>query len=86
MKLKAFISLIHSGQFFQLLRLSRLLESVYLADFLAGAASSGALRVLAGGPAALDRLAGELGIAAPYRDILEAWLRVGVRLKELRLA
>lgn len=83
MKFKAFLSLIRGGQFFHILRLSRLLESVYRADFLSTSASSGVLRLLAAGPASLDRLAAELRLEAPYRNALEAWLQVGVRLKEL---
>jgi hypothetical protein len=57
LRLKAFWSLIRRGQFFHILRLSRLLDSFYRAGFLSAAASSGVLRHLASGPAPLESLA-----------------------------
>ena len=53
--------------------------------FLSGAASSGILDRLARAAASLDELAAEFAPRADLRDALEAWLRFGVTLRQLRV-
>jgi SAM-dependent methyltransferase len=84
MRLRTLLALARSGQLGLLLSTSRALRPYYRLAFLAAAASSGALKVLAEGPVPLDALAARLGVPRSMRDGLEAWLRVGVWVGELR--
>jgi SAM-dependent methyltransferase len=83
MRLGTLIRWLGGGELLLLLRVGRLLAPVYRADFLAAAASSGLLRLLAAGPAPSGRIAKELGIPESAIGVLEEWLAVGVRLREL---
>ena len=84
MRLRTLLALVRSGQLGLLLSTSRALRPYYRLSFLAAAASSSVLKVLAEGPVPLDALAARLGAPPSMRDGLEAWLRLGVWLGELR--
>lgn len=84
MRLRTFVSLLRSGRLGVLLGTSRALRPYYRLSFLAACVSSGMLELLAGGPMPLDRIAASLGTPPSMRDGLEAWLRFGVWLGELR--
>jgi SAM-dependent methyltransferase len=83
MRLATLIGWLRSGELPLLLRTGRLVAPVYRANFLAAAARSGLLRLLAAGPAPAARIAKELGIPEDGTGALEEWLAVGVRLREL---
>lgn len=85
MRLRTLVSLVRSRRLGVLLSTSRALRPFYRLSFLGTAASSGVLRMLAAGPVPLERLAAGLGASSAMRDGLEAWLRLGVWLGELRL-
>jgi SAM-dependent methyltransferase len=84
MKLRTLAALLRSGRLGVLLGTSRALRPYYRVSFLASGVSSGMLELLAGGPVPLDRIAASIGAPASMRDGLEAWLRFGVWLGELR--
>ncbi|MFJ2664220.1 methyltransferase domain-containing protein [Nocardia fluminea] len=63
----------------------RFVTPLYRASFLVAALESGVLRQLADGARDLDDLADGLGIAGD-RQLLRAWLDLGVRFGELRFA
>ncbi|MEZ4361179.1 MAG: methyltransferase domain-containing protein [Kofleriaceae bacterium] len=84
MKPRTIAKLLRTGQVPVLLRLEFMVRPLYRASFVAQAASSGVLSLLAGGPATLDHLADHLGTAPEDHEMLRGWLELGVRLKELR--
>src|SRR6059036_3299355 len=61
MRLRTLLTLVRSGQLGLLLSTSRALRPYYRLSFLAAAASSSVLKVLAEGPVPLDALAARLG-------------------------
>ena len=83
MRFAGLIRWLGSGELALLARTSRLLTPLYRASFLAAAASSGLLRLLAAGPAPPGRIARELGIPEGASDVLDEWLAIGVHLREL---
>lgn len=83
MKPRTIAKLLRTGQVPVLLRLELLVRPLYRASFVASAASSGVLALLAGGPVPFDRIALHLGTAPDDHEMLRGWLELGVRLKEL---
>ena len=83
MKLKTLMLFLKGGVFLTLLRSARLLPSYYRVIWLAAGARHGLLRTLAEGPKPLDALALEMAPDPKHRDALEAWLGLGVRLREI---
>ena len=83
MRISTLFEWVGNGQLVLLLGANRLLTALYRTFFIMAAAECGLLRLLAAGPATLDRIAAELGVRDGERDGLEAWLAVGVRLREL---
>src|SRR5262249_25693993 len=70
-----------------ILRVARLLPPFYRACYVAALAENGMLDVLASGPVPFEQLAARFcPTGTPgERDALDAWLGVGVSLKELRV-
>ncbi len=83
MRPKSFIQFLQSGMLRVMRRGMRLFPAYYRVAWLAAAARCGLVRSLAGGPRTLETLAVEMAPDARDRDALEAWLGLGVRLKEL---
>jgi SAM-dependent methyltransferase len=81
---RTFFNLWRSGQLAFPLRLTRLMQPVYRAAFLASAAKQGILRRLAAGPVPLPQLAEDLASDPIAMETLEAWLQVGVQSGELQ--
>ena len=79
-----FFKLWKSGQLALPTRLTRLMQPVYRAAFLATAAQQGILRRLAAGPVPLPQLAADLTSEPGGLEALEAWLQIGVQTGELR--
>jgi len=84
MKLRTVLSLLRSGELGLLLSATGAMRRHHRLVFLAAGTSSGLFARLAKGPVPLDRLADGLLADPSMRDGLEAWLRVGVGLGELR--
>ena len=85
MKFSTFLASWRTGRLPLLLRLDRLLHPLYRVTFLASASACGLLRRLSGGPVSFEGIAAELAPAPRDREALEAWLHLGVQLKELGL-
>lgn len=85
MKTATLLSLLRDGRGVTLLATTRAMRAAYHIPFLAAAAECGLLRLLARGPASLERVATELGAGPALRDGLEAWLGLGVSLGALGL-
>jgi len=81
--LRTAISLSRRGRLRLLWKVTSLFDPFYRMSFVASAASSGLLALLAGGPLPFDRLAAELSPEPSGHDALYAWLDLGVRLGEL---
>src|SRR5207253_1371805 len=84
MKLRTVLSLLRSGELGLLLSATGAMRRHHRLVFLAAGTSSGLFARLAKGPVPLNRLADGLLADPSMRDGLEAWLRVGVGLGELR--
>ncbi len=84
MKLFTLWSLLRGGRLPLLLKLSRLLNSSYRANFLSAAAASGLLDLLAAGPVPFQEIAARLAPDPAFLDALTSWLQVGVKLGDLR--
>jgi len=83
MKPKTLLKFLKGGSFLTLRRSVRLLPSYYRVLWVAAAARHGLLRTLAEGPKPLDALAIEMAPDPNHRDALEAWLGLGVRLRQI---
>jgi hypothetical protein len=84
MNLRAFLSLLQSGQLAAFIALGRTTRAYHSVAFLAAGLRSGWLQRLATGPVPLATLAADLQLAPERRDGLETWLQVGVAVGELR--
>jgi SAM-dependent methyltransferase len=84
-KLATLVSMARTGDLQLHLRIQRVLNPVYRAFFLSGAASHGVLARLARGPVSFEALAADVAPAPDAHRRLSAWLRVGLALGELRL-
>jgi SAM-dependent methyltransferase len=82
---RTFFNLWRSGQLGLPMRLTRLMQPVYQAAFLASAAKQGILRRLAAGPVPLPQLGEDLASDPIAMETLEAWLQVGVQSGELQV-
>ncbi len=85
MKPKTFIDFLGKGRFWVILLSAKAITPYYRVVWLAAAVSSGLLRSLEGTARSLDELAAEMAPDPNHRDSLEAWLRLGVRLGDLKL-
>jgi SAM-dependent methyltransferase len=83
MRFKTFIRFFEAGKLRTMFRGMRLFGSYYRVIWLAAAARCGLLQSLARGSKSLDLLAAEMAPEAAQRDALEAWLGLGVGLKEI---
>jgi SAM-dependent methyltransferase len=85
MLLKPFFGILRDGRLTALAGVGSELKSFYKITYLAAAGEAGLLQRLAAGPATLDALAEFFGADGQGREALEAWLRMGVRLRLLKL-
>src|SRR6516225_8650247 len=85
MSFKPFFRLFRDGRLSALLGVGSGLKTFYKLTYLAAAGEAGLLGRLAAGPATFDSLAEFYGARGQGREALEAWLRMGVRLRLLRL-
>ena len=85
MSLKPFLGLLREGRLKALLGVGAELKSFYRLTFVAAAGEAGLLSRLAAGPATLDSIAESFSAMGQGRDALEAWLRMGIRLRLLTL-
>lgn len=86
MKLNTLVSIARSGRLRALRALAGLTPDFYRAAFLVAAARCGLLQLLALRPSTLTEIRTALEIEAGSEGGLEAWLRVGGSIGELRLA
>jgi SAM-dependent methyltransferase len=84
MNIRTLVSLLGNGQLAPLLSTTKAVRTYYRLTFLAAGLSTGFLKKLAHGPVPLDALAVDLGVNSAMRDGLEAWLKFGVVVRELR--
>ncbi len=85
MPLKPFLRLWRDGQLPALLGVTGELKSFYNLTYLAAAGEAGLLNRLASGPATFDSLAEFYSVSGRGREALEAWLQMGIRLRQLSL-
>ena len=83
MSLRSFFRLLRDGQLQALLGVGAGLKSFYKLTYLAAAGEAGLLKRLAPGPATFDSLAALYAADGQGREALEAWLQMGVRLRQL---
>jgi SAM-dependent methyltransferase len=83
MKLRTLLAMAGKSGLF--LRMQMMSVPAFRMYFLSAAASCGILERLRRGPASLDELAAEFAPRMDLRDSLEAWLRFGVSLRQLRI-
>ncbi len=75
------LKLLMNHQLLPALRANALYEPFYRLSFMAGAAKCGLLADLAQGPLSFDEIAANHGQpGAKFREAIEAWLHLGVRL------
>jgi len=75
------LKLLMNRQLLPALRANALYEPFYRLSFMAGAAKCGLLADLAQGPLSFDEIAANHGQpGAKFREAIEAWLHLGVRL------
>jgi len=84
MKLKTLIELVRNGQFSLVLSFRKPIIEFYRVCFVHAGLSNGTMEKLVDGPVSVETLSKQLGDVA-NRDGLEAWLDLGVSLKELEL-
>jgi SAM-dependent methyltransferase len=73
------------GDLSLLYSVTKLALPCYRVAFLASGLSSGWLKALGSGPQSLDSLVAKFGVDRSMADGLQAWLRLGVALGELRV-
>jgi 4-hydroxy-2,2'-bipyrrole-5-carbaldehyde O-methyltransferase len=83
--LKPLLRMMRDGRLTALRGVSADLPSFYKLTWLAAAGEAGLLHLLSTGPAPLDTLAAFCAANGQGREALEAWLRMGVRLRLLTL-
>ena len=83
-KISTLVSLWRSGQIGVLLSTARAMRRYHRLAFVAAGVSSGIFKKLASGPVPFDDLATEIAPDPSMTDGLEAWLRLGVTLGEIR--
>jgi SAM-dependent methyltransferase len=86
MKLRTLLSLLFGARTRPVLGVMRHLRPFYRACYVAGLADNGMLAVLAAGPVPFETLVTRFSPtgARRERDALDAWLRLGVSLKEVK--
>lgn len=83
MKLKTALALSRGGRLRLLWKVTGLFTPIYRISFVASASTCGLLRLLADGPRPLAEIAETLAPDPATHPGLEAWLDLGVRLREL---
>jgi len=85
MGLKALGELFQDKQLFLLLELVRLFTPFYRLSYIASLINNGFLEILGEKPLPFNKLAQSVGVEQENFGALEAWLRAGIRLKEIGL-
>jgi len=83
MKLRTFLTLFRNGTLLGSIPLIKRTNEYYRTVFVVAASGSGLLRALEAGPLTSDAILERLGVEQGMRQVVEAWLAIGVGLKEL---